>query len=693
MRVGDVRRVPTAPSTLVLGVAGVRVNMLRVAWCCAAFVVASATGGVASGASREPPLGPTSRQTSAVQSFPGPACLATPALISPVACENTAPGSPPSEWDVPGSGDPSIQGFTTDISADHGQSIFFKVKTDASQYHIEIYRLGYYGGLGARKVAVIQPTVALPQAQPPCLFDPSTQLLDCGNWLMSAAWNISDDAVSGVYVAKLVRDAGHPGASQIVFVVRDDERRSDLLFQTSDATWQVYNTYGGVGGYTLSGSPPRLAVKMSYNRPLISRNPAGGQGLFQSEYPMLRWLEANGYDVSYASSIDADRFGSHLTNHRVVLSVGHDEYWSGTQRANVEAARDAGINLAFFSGDEMFWKTRYENDYRTLVTYKESVLGLRPSPGKLDPSSQWTGMWRDPRFSPPADGGRPENALSGTLYANQSSGSITVPADEGRFRFWRNTSIATLSPGTTATLPFGTLGYEWDEAVDTGGVDQLIGVPPARTKFQPAGLIYLSTTTPAPTVGAPENDPELNGPQLRYRSKSTAGTAAPTHHLTLYRAPSGALVFSAGTVQWSWGLDGVHDGAATPTDPQMRQATANLLTDMGAQPRTPQPGLVVTAPSTNMIPPVTTIDAPAPATVLHVGQGMAVTGTATAHGIVAAVDVSTDGGQTWTRATGTDHWMIFWTPSAPGPVTILARATDDSANLEQPGAKDTVTVQ
>ncbi len=76
------------------------------------------------------------------------------------------------------------------------------------------------------------------------------------------------------------------------------------------------------------------------------------------------------------------------------LSVGHDEYWSGGQRTNVEAARDAGVNLAFFSGNEVFWKTRWENSidgsgtpYRTLVTYKEThanavidPLTRRPGP-------------------------------------------------------------------------------------------------------------------------------------------------------------------------------------------------------------------------------------------------------------------------------------------------------------------------
>ena len=122
----------------------------------------------------------------------------------------------------------------------------------------------------------------------------------------------------------------------------------------------------------------------------------------------------------------------------------------------------------------------------------------------LDPPI-WTGTWRDPRFSPPADGGRPENALSGTIFTVNDSGveySITVPEPFGKFRLWRNTSIATLAPGQVATLPLGTLGYEWDEALDNGS--------------RPAGLFTLSSTT-------------LNVPSKLQDFGSTYGAGTATH--------------------------------------------------------------------------------------------------------------------------------------------------------------------
>jgi hypothetical protein len=175
---------------------------------------------------------------------------------------------------------------------------------------------------------------------------------------------------------------------------------------------------------------------VSYNRPVTTRGTTPANSVFNAEYPMVRWLESNGFNVSYISGIDTDRSGATILNatqHKAFLSVGHDEYWSAAQRANVETARAAGLNLAFFSGNEVFWKTRWEASidgtataFRTLVSYKETHANA-----DIDPTSAWTGTWRDPRFTPPTDGGRPENALTGTIFTVQCCQgqypSIVVP--------------------------------------------------------------------------------------------------------------------------------------------------------------------------------------------------------------------------------------------------------------------------
>ncbi len=249
-------------------------------------------------------------------------------------------------------------------------------------------------------------------------------------------------AVSGVYIAHLTR-SDNGDDSNITFIVRNDASHSDVVFQTSDPTWEAYNTYGGADLYT--GGENGRAYKVSYNRPVTTReDEPGGQDFFMAnEYPAIRFLERNGYDISYMAGVDTDRYGSLIKNHKVFLSVGHDEYWSGAQRANVEAARDAGVNLQFLSGNEVYWRTRYESSldsshtpYRTLVTYKEAW-----SQAKIDPSPESTSTWRDPRYAPQSEGGGlPENALTGTIFmANYIDLPLTVTKAEASLRLWRNT--------------------------------------------------------------------------------------------------------------------------------------------------------------------------------------------------------------------------------------------------------------
>src|SRR6185295_13923387 len=190
-------------------------------------------------------------------------------------------------------------------------------------------------------------------------------------------------------------------------------RHADMVVQTSDTTWQAYNQYGGASLYcggplSNAGSAYSClgrAAKVSYNRPIDTRQHDPQSFLFNAEYPMVRWLEANGYDVKYISGVDTERGAANLSGARkpkAFLSVGHDEYWSAGQRASVEAARNAGVSLAFFSGNEMYWKTRFENavdgtPYRTLVGYKDTLGGV-----KLDPMAKvTTGTWRDTRFAAP----------------------------------------------------------------------------------------------------------------------------------------------------------------------------------------------------------------------------------------------------------------------------------------------------
>jgi hypothetical protein len=597
--------------------------------------------------------------------------LQAAAAPNPITLENMKQGTPESEWLID-QADSSIEGFSVQFTVDHGERVDFKINTPATDYRIDIYRLGYYGGDGARKVATFDNHLANPQIQPTPLFDPDLKLVDAGNWSVSASWDVPADAVSGVYFAELTRLDAEGGKNIIPFIVRDDESPSDITFQTSDTTWQAYNWWGGYsfyGGVDEGGHAGR-SFAVSYNRPIITRDggfAAGPQDfIFGEEYPAIRWLEQNGYDVNYISGIDTARSGAQLLNSKAFLSVGHDEYWSADQRDNVEAARDAGVNLAFWSGNEIYWQTRWASSidgtgtpYKTLISYKE-----RWSNDNVDLDGT-TSTWRDPELG----AGEPENALSGTIFTVDSYrlDTITIPYDLSNFRFWTNTAVDDIQPGQVYSLTPNLLGYEWDSDLDNGS--------------RPAGLINLSSTTV-----------DVNSLLLDYGNTVGPGTA--NHALTLYRAPSGALVFGAGTVYWSWGLDSHHDNEQTPTDPNVQQAMVNLFADMGIQPTTLMASLAVATQSTDHTAPISTITSPTSSGSYTAGQELIISGTAvdSGGGSVAVVEVSTDGGTSWHRASGFENWTYEWTPLANGTYTIKSRAVDDSVNLETPGAGQTITV-
>src|SRR5438128_3013206 len=614
---------------------------------------------------------------------------ADPCLTPPnaIVAENCKTGAPNTEWDLglnPSSGDANIQGFAADFSVNTNGLVQFKVSvTPGGLYHLNIYRMGYYGGNGARLVARVPAVGSLngiQQADCPTAAD--TGMTDCGAWVQdpAAVWDLSSTptpVTSGIYFAKAVRDDG-AGASHLFFVVRNDASTSDVIVKTSDTTWQAYNSYGGnsfyVGGATpAAGSNPARAYKLSYNRPFNTRGNGNARSfVFSAEYPMVRFLESNGYDVSYLSTADLARnagAANPILAHQVFMSSGHDEYWSAEERANVEAARNGGRHLVFASGNEMYWKTRGEDTYRTLVSYKETWQNA-----KIDPTPTWTGTWRDPRFS--ADGGRPENAVSGQIFTVDCCSTPTgfVPPADGRMRFWRNTDVATLAASNaTAQLPAGVIGYEWDVDLDNGS--------------RPAGIIRMSTTTVNPV------DEHL------FDYGNTFAPDVVTHHLTLYKHSSGALVFGAGSIQWSWGLDNDHDLNGPAPNLSMQQAMVNLFADMGVQPGVAAgslltaTGLHIASASTDTVVPTSAIDAFPLGTTIQRSIPVSITGTASdLGGVVGGVDVSVDGGATWHPADGRETWSYTWIPAGTSAV-IRSRAVDDSGNLEVPGVGMSVVVQ
>lgn len=616
---------------------------------------------------------------------------------NPVVCENSKPGTPMSDW-FAANAYGNVMGYTSQQSVQAGETVQFKVQSP-TPYHVSVYRLGYYGGNGARMQSTaaqaaatypanftkdgtantpIDTTVVngVPDGKPRnCTTKAATGLVDCGNWPVTANWTVPSDAVSGLYIANFDQ-ADSNGVMPYPFIVRNDSSHSDIVVQTDDETWQAYNMWGGQSLYGGGGpAPDGRAYEVSYNRPL---DIGGDNGVYGSEFEMISWLEQNGYDVSYMSGLDVSTRGSNLLNHKMFMSSGHDEYWTQDQFTNVLNARHAGVNQTYFSGNEVFWKTRYTPSIdgtntanRTLTCYKETKRFLSQPDGIPDPSGIWTGTWMDPNSTANGQPFQPENILTGSMFTvnGYRSDAITVPGAYSKLRLWRNTTVANLTPSQTATFPTGTLGYEWDSDLSNS--------------TRPSGQIDMSSTTV-----------DINDGKLRLDYGNTYGNGTATHSLVAFRdQTSHALVFGSATVQWSWGLTNIPTSNPNDTvvtaDKRMQQATVNILADMGLQPKTLQTGLVLATASTDTVGPAITVNSPAANVTVPALKPLTISGTAadSGGGVVARVEVSTDGGTTWNPTTGSTSWSYSWTPTAIGAAQIKVRAVDDSVNI---GATTTV---
>lgn len=455
---------------------------------------------------------------------------------NPIQAENALPGTP--NWNGFSSTlqDDLISGFGSKISVNHGDSIDFYVTTTAPSFTIDIFRTGYYQGIGARLITSLGSFPGVHQAIPQP--NPVTGVIACSNWTKTTTLQIPSSWVTGVYLAKLTTSAGD--SSFIFFVVRDDGGHEAIDFQTSVTTYEAYNTWGGTSLYNnlTNGSvyPYAHATKVSFDRPFNPGDSNGAGHYFFYEYKFVYWLEEMGYDVTYTTDVDTDTNVNPLTNHKGFLSVGHDEYWSMGMRTNVQNAINAGVNVAFFSGNEMYWQIRFEPNSagvadRVIVGYKDFADPGNGPPGP-DPqagvnNSIVTTLWRDPLVN------MPENGLTGVMFEQQVDANYAYIVQDASSWVYDNTGFVNGS-----SVP-GIVGYEYDKVWSNG--------------FSPPGLTILSNS---PVHGC-------------------CGGFSSFANSTIYTAPSGARVFAAGTIQWSWGLANVQGN--TFANAGIQQTTENIL--------------------------------------------------------------------------------------------------------------------
>ena len=534
------------------------------------------------------------------------------AVDNPIPLENQNPGT--ASWQAGYNGqrraddvNGQILGYASARSVNKGGSIEFYVSVNPVQtFTLSIYRLGWYGGAGGRLMQQVGPLVGV--TQPPCPQDAQSGLTEC-RWSSSYTLAVPSDWTTGIYLVVLDNEQNYQ--NRLTFVVRDDSRVADFVYQQPVTTYQAYNNYpnnaatgkslynfNSYGATTISGA--RNAVKVSFDRP-------GGEQFENWEVYLVHWLERMQYDVSYTTDIDTHVNGARLLNFKGVFSAGHDEYWSKEMFDAFEQARDRGVNLAFWGANPAYWQIRFEPSSsgvpnRVIVCYKSRAID--PNPDANLKTDQFRAL------------GRPEQTLVGVQYTADGDFDVgqTLIVQNSTHWFWQGTGFA------DGSAVAGLIGYE---------IDRLF-----------------------PNYSAPISSSYTTLARSPYQAlESVTGTTSDTAEASIYQAPSTAWVFATGTMDWSWALD-----RPDLLNAGIQRATQNLLDRFLASGQQP--------------PPLSaTVLAPNGGEKLFVNVATTIRWLATA-AVSIDVALSTDGGNSYSAIPGCSGLpgtttSCNWTPTGP----------------------------
>ena len=236
----------------------------------------------------------------------------------------------------------------------------------------------------------------------------------------------TDDWPPGSYLLLLDADSG--AQRYVPVTVRSPSTAGKVVIKNGVETWQAYNTWGGYDLYKgPQGGVRDRSLVVSLDRPYDGN---GASMFLTYERNAIKLAEQLGLPLAYVTSMDIATDPDLLKGAQRAPSLGHDEYWTPPERANVTAARDAGVNVAFLGANAMFRRTRLQASTlganREVVCYKTSYTE-DPMYGK--DNAQVTGNWRD---APAAD---PESSLIGTLYESYPANAAYRVASAGSWVF------------------------------------------------------------------------------------------------------------------------------------------------------------------------------------------------------------------------------------------------------------------
>lgn len=535
-----------------------------------------------------------------------------------------------------------IEGYASRTSVNKGESISLFVNTSSKQFSLEIFRMGWYNGKGGR--SMMEPLVLDGTAQDIPLPDSETGLVEC-RWINPYELHTHTSWPTGIYVAKLQEHLLNK-QSYILFVIRDDEKSPDIMFQLPVTTYQAYNYWGGKSLYDWGSGAPNAwgsiagvrASHVSFNRPYArSNNKKAAHGMGAGEfftniqpvtthffpissaswdYNMVRWLEKNGYDVGYITNIDTHSSKNNIKKSKIFMSHGHDEYWSYDMRNNVKAANDNGTNLAFFSSNTAFWQIRLEESYlskapnRTIVCYKDATLdpvkdhfatvNFRDKPVS-NPETKLLGVQH---FMDPVDGDIILSNASHSIFDNthlsngdKLSGLLGYEIDGTTENSPKNLVVLATSPGKN--LLENNYNYILKQTVQKiqRKLTQVFSVTIKKNTLATVAIafpflvicILISLLGKIGILICILTTLFFSSLALLWLRKTMKKhnnnlSTKGNSHMTLYETANGAKVFASGSMQWSWGLDdyNVPQLRSSRKSKQAINITHNILAALGS---------------------------------------------------------------------------------------------------------------
>lgn len=431
---------------------------------------------------------------------------------------------------------PFVFGYANKLSCVPGEEISFHLSSSGGSVNIIFERQGATSEKVLEKHDITCGTHPIP--------DRASS--DGCKWPAAFTMTIPAEWKSGCYVATMVlKNGDQETRGTLQFVVRSGEpgQNSKILLQLATNTYIAYTNWGGHSLYAYHDRDGLQGHRVSFDRPMNSQ-------YANWELPFVKWAESSGYVIDYAVNSDLEFHPEILKHYRLVLSVGHDEYWSAPMRDHLEQYIADGGNVAFFSGNTCCWQVRSEDHGRALTCWKQwyNVDPLyRQGDHKLL-STTWSHHLV----------GRPENQLTGVGFLwggyHRSHGQLM----DGPGSYIVHRPDHWLFEGTNLKRDdrFGgkdtIVGYECDgcEMTWTDGLPT-----PTTNDGTPQSFTILGT---CPAIWAP-------GDCWWYDQfpKDRVGAAV----LGIYT--QGGTVVTAGSTDWAHGLRG--------NDPAVTQITRNVL--------------------------------------------------------------------------------------------------------------------